>query len=43
MTVKVRRAQPLAWAPYATLYSGGQGYSGHQEADDIYYSPNRIN
>jgi hypothetical protein len=41
MTVKVRRAQPLARAPCAILYSGGQGYNGHHEADDIYYSPNR--
>jgi hypothetical protein len=35
MTVKVRRDQALARAPCATLYSGGQGYNGH-EADDIY-------
>jgi hypothetical protein len=39
-TERVKRDQPLARAPYATLYSGGQGYNGHLQADDIDYSPN---
>jgi hypothetical protein len=40
-TERVKRDQPLARAPCATLYSGGQGYNGHHRADDIDYSPNR--
>jgi hypothetical protein len=40
-TERVKRDQPLARAPCATLYSGGQGYNGHHQADDIDYSPNR--
>jgi hypothetical protein len=40
-TERVKRDQPLTWAPCATLYSGGQGYNGHHRADDLDYSPNR--
>jgi hypothetical protein len=40
-TERVRRDQPLARAPCATLYSGGQGYNGHTHAYDTGYSPNR--
>jgi hypothetical protein len=40
-TERVRRDQPLARAPCATLYNGGQGYNGQIHADDTGYSPNR--
>jgi hypothetical protein len=29
LSVGTQSDQPLARAPYATLYSGGQGYNGH--------------
>jgi hypothetical protein len=40
-TERAKRDQPLARAPCATLYSGGQGYNDHLQADDTDYSPNR--
>jgi hypothetical protein len=40
-TERLRDDQPLARAPCATLYSGGQGYNGHIYAYDTGYSPNR--
>jgi hypothetical protein len=40
-THKLSSDQPLARAPCATLYSGGQGYNGHLQADDTNNSPNR--
>jgi hypothetical protein len=40
-TERVKRDQPLARAPCPTLYSGGQGYNGLHQADDINYSPKR--
>jgi hypothetical protein len=33
--------QPPTRAPYATLYSGGQGYNGHMRPGDTNYTPNR--
>jgi hypothetical protein len=32
-TEKVRRDQPLARVPCATLYRGGQGYNGHLDQE----------
>jgi hypothetical protein len=40
-TERLGSDQPLARAPYATLYSGGQGYNGHIHTYDTGYSPNR--
>jgi hypothetical protein len=40
-TERLRSDQPLARAPCATLYSGGQGYNGHIHTYDAGYSPNR--
>jgi hypothetical protein len=41
LSVGILRDQPFARAPYATLYSGGQGYNGHQRPEDMGYTPNR--
>jgi hypothetical protein len=41
-THRLTSDQPLARAPCATLYSGGQGYNGHLPAGDTNNSPNRI-
>jgi hypothetical protein len=41
LTIRLFTDQPLARAPFATLYSGGQGYNGHLSIDDTDYSPNR--
>jgi hypothetical protein len=41
LTVRLLSHQPLARAPCATLFSGGQGYSGQIHLDDTGYSPNR--
>jgi hypothetical protein len=41
LTLRLSSDQPLARAPYATLYSGVQGYNGHLGIDDTDYSPNR--
>jgi hypothetical protein len=41
LTMRLSSDQPLARAPCATLYSGGQGYNSHLQADDTDYSPNR--
>jgi hypothetical protein len=40
-THRLSSDQPLARAPCATLYSGGQGYNGHFPKDDTNNSPNR--
>jgi hypothetical protein len=41
LSIGTQRDQPLARAPYATLYSGGQGYNGHIRPGDTNYTPNR--
>jgi hypothetical protein len=33
--------QPPTRAPFATLYSGGQGINGHTRPGDTSYTPNR--
>jgi hypothetical protein len=40
-TERLGSGQPLARAPCATLYSGGQGYNGHVSTHDNGYNPNR--
>jgi hypothetical protein len=41
LSVETQSDQPLARAPCATLYSGGQGYNGHKRPEDMGYTPNR--
>jgi hypothetical protein len=41
LSVGILRDQPLTRTPCATLYSGGQGYNGHQGPEDSNYTPNR--
>jgi hypothetical protein len=38
---ELRTNQPLTRAPWATLYSGAQGYNNHLRVDDSNYSPSR--
>jgi hypothetical protein len=40
-TLRLSSDQPFTRAPWATLYSGAQGYNGHLGVDDTGYSPNR--
>ena len=41
LSVGILSSQPFCRAPYATLYSGGQGYNGHMTPGDTGYTPNR--
>jgi hypothetical protein len=41
LSVGTLNDQPLARAPCATLYSGGQDYNGHMRPSDTNYTPNR--
>jgi hypothetical protein len=41
LSVRTLNDQPFAGAPCATLYSGGQGYNGHNRPGDTNYTPNR--
>jgi hypothetical protein len=41
LTVRLSSDQPFTRDPWATLYSGAQGYNGHLRVDDTNYSPNR--
>jgi hypothetical protein len=41
LSVGTQSDQPPSRAPYATLYSGGQGYNGHTRPEDTGYTPNR--
>jgi hypothetical protein len=41
LRVGTQSDQPFTRAPYATLYSGGQGYNGHKRPEDTGYTPNR--
>jgi hypothetical protein len=41
LSVGTPNDQPPTRAPYATLYSGGQGYNGHLRPGDTNYTSNR--
>jgi hypothetical protein len=41
LSERLENDQPLARAPWGTLYSGAQGYNGHVSIHDICYIPNR--
>jgi hypothetical protein len=41
LSVGTLNDQPLARAPCATLYSGGQGYNGRMRPRDTNYTPSR--
>jgi hypothetical protein len=41
LSVGTESDQPSPRAPCATLYSGGQGYNGHQRPEDSNYTPNK--
>jgi hypothetical protein len=41
LSIGTQSGQPFTRAPYATLYSGGQGYNGHKGPGDTNYAPNR--
>jgi hypothetical protein len=40
-TERLENDQPLARAPWATLYSRAQGYNSHREVGDMRYKQNR--
>jgi hypothetical protein len=41
LNVGTQSDQPFTRAPYATLYSGSQGYNGQKRPADTSYTPNR--